>query len=471
MFPAEVRMPILALTLLLAGAPEPPRTLRLDYFHTGTATEERFALDGAALEGPWPGPLDRRLDESNFGKYAFEVIDRANNRVLYSRGFASIYGEWETTGEARESSRGFHESVRFPAPAAPVQVVMKKRDARNAFREVWSVLVDPADPLIDRGPAPSLNVWAVMQNGEPRDKVDLLLMGDGYTAAEMEKWHADARRLAETLFAVSPFKERKADFNVWAVDTPAGDSGVSRASDGVWKRSALGAQYDAFGSERYVLTFDNARLRRAAAAAPYEFIEVLVNERKYGGGGIYNLYATVAADNAFTPYVFVHEFGHHFAGLADEYYTSAVAVEGSAGRQEPWEANVTADPQAVKWKDLVERGTPLPTPWPKEEFEALQKDIQARRRKIRAERRPEEEMEALFREEREKTTRLLGSSPHAHSVGAFEGAMYEAKGYYRPQVDCIMFTRDEVGFCAVCRRAIGRIIDMYATPQTPATLR
>jgi hypothetical protein len=468
-------MPILALTILLAAAAaeppgsttagdKPPRTMRLDYLHSGTATEERFALDGVTLEGPWPGPADRRLDDTNFGKYSFEVIDRATNRVLYSRGFASIYGEWETTSEARRTSRGFHESVRFPAPAGPIQVVLKKRDAQNAFREAWSVLVDPADSGIDRAPPPALNVWSVIKSGQPRDKVDLLLMGDGYTAAEMDKWHADAKRLAETLFAVSPFKERRGDFNVWAVDTPAGDSGVSRASDGVWKRNALGAQYDAFGSERYVLTFDNARLRRAASAAPYEFIEVVVNDRKYGGGGIHNLYATVSADNAFTPYVFVHEFGHHFAGLADEYYTSSVAYEGSAERLEPWEANATADPQAGKWKDLVPAGTPTPTPWPKDEFEAMQKDIQARRRKIRAERRPEEEMEALFREEREKATRLLSSFPQAGKVGAFEGAMYEAKGYFRPQADCIMFTRDEVPFCAVCRRAIDKVIDLYAGP-------
>jgi hypothetical protein len=453
----------LAAALLAPEPTQPPRTLRLDYFHAGTATEERFALDGVALEGAWPGPADRRLDETNFGKYAFEVIDRATNRTLYSRGFASIYGEWETTSEARQTSRGFHESVRFPAPAGPVQVVMKKRDARNAFREVWSVLLDPADPLIDRSPPPAYPVWSVLKSGESRDKVDLLLMGDGYTAAEMDKWHRDARRLAEMLFAQSPFKERRSDFNVWAVDTPAGDSGVSRPSDRVWKRSALGATYDAFGSERYVLTFDNARLRRAASAAPYEFIEIVVNDRKYGGGGIHNLYATVAADNAFTDYVFVHEFGHHFAGLADEYYTSDVAYEAPAERLEPWEANVTADPQAAKWKDLATPGAPLPTPWPKDEFEAMQKETQARRRKIRAERRPEEEMEALFREEREKSTRLLAASPHAQRVGAFEGAMYEPRGLYRPQADCIMFTRDEVGFCSVCRRAIERVIDLYAT--------
>ncbi len=199
-----------------------------------------------------------------------------------------------------------------------------------------------------------------MKNGEPKDKVDLLLMGDGYTAAEMEKWHHDARRLTELLFAASPFKEHRGDFNVWAIDTPAEESGISRPSDGVWRHSPLRASYDAFGSERYILTFDNKRLREAASAAPYEFIEIVANGRKYGGGGIFNLYATVAADNELTPYVFVHEFGHHFAGLADEYYTSDVAYNSSTERLEPWEPNATADPKAAKWADLIAPGTPCP---------------------------------------------------------------------------------------------------------------
>jgi hypothetical protein len=455
------------LSLLLAAIPAclaaEPRTLRLDYFHGGNATEEYLSLDGAAMEGSWPGSLDHAIDDTNLGKYCFEVLDRKTNRLLYSRGFASIFGEWQDTPEAKEIHRQFHASLRFPAPAAPVQVVVKKRDRRNAFRELWSVIVDPADPSIDRsGPPRDVKVWAVMRNGEPRDKVDLLLMGDGYTAAEMEKWHKDARRMADLLFAVSPFKERRNDFNVWAADTPADESGVSRPSDGVHRRSPLRSSYDAFGSERYVLTFDNKRLREAASAAPYEFIEIVVNDRKYGGGGIFNVFATVAADNAFTPYVFVHEFGHHFAGLADEYYTSDVAYEAAVERLEPWEPNVTADPSAAKWAGLLTPGTPLPTPWPKESFEAEEKQIQARRRQIRAGHRPEDEMEALFREEREKDTRLLASGPYARSTGAFEGAMYEARGYYRPQADCIMFTRDEVGFCAACRRAIERIIDLYS---------
>jgi hypothetical protein len=187
-----------------------------------------------------------------------------------------------------------------------------------------------------------------------------------------------------------------------------------------------------------------------------------VNGRTYGGGGIFNLYATVASDNAFTPYVFVHEFGHHFAGLADEYYTSDVAYgPASSARPEPWEPNVSASAPAPKWKDLVTPGTPLPTPWSKAEFEAAQKEIQARRRKIRAERRPEEELEALFREEQQRVDVLLATGPYARAVGAFEGAMYEPTGYYRAEANCIMFTR-HTAFCAACRRAIERVIDMYA---------
>jgi len=322
------------------------------------------------------------------------------------------------------------------------------------------VAVEPGDPAIDRTGPPAGKVWAVAENGPPADKVDLLLLGDGYTAAEMGKWHDDARRLAGILFAVSPFRERRSDFNVWAVDTPSEESGVARPSDGVHRRSALRAAYDAFGSERYVLAFDNKRVREAAAAAPYDVLAIVVSGRKYGGGGIFNLYATVASDNAFTPYVFVHEFGHHFAGLADEYYTSAVAYGSTAERPEPWEMNATADPAAARWKDLATAGTPLPTPWAKEAFEAAQKEIQARRRRIRAEKRPEEEMEALFREEQARVDALLAAGPHAAAVGAFEGAMYEAKGYYRAQANCLMFTR-HTEFCRVCRRGLERLIRLY----------
>ncbi len=444
-----------------------PRTLRVDYYHTGNATEERFSLDRLAVEPlEWPGNLARAIDDTNLGKYLFEAIDRGTNRVLYSRGFASIFGEWETTAEAKGSNRTFHESLRLPAPAAPVQIVVKKRDSRNAFREVWSLLLDPKDPFLDTSKPPSPGaLLEIEKHGPPAEKVDLLILGDGYTAAERGKFEKDARRLTEVLFSASPFRERRSDFNVRGLCPEAFEPGISRPSMGVHRRTPLGATYDAFGSERYILTFDNRSLREVASFAPYEFVEILTNTRTYGGGGIFNLYATVAADSVWAPYILVHEFGHHFAGLADEYYTSDVAYEPAAGRIEPWELNVTAlhDLKDFKWKDLVSPGTPLPTPWSKEVFETQSREIQKRRRQIRAERRPEEEMDALFREQKEKATRLLSAEKYAGRVGAFEGALYEAKGYYRPQVDCVMFSRNEVPFCAVCRRAIERVIDLYTS--------
>jgi hypothetical protein len=459
-----------ALLLFITAASAATQTMRLDYYHTGDAGSEVFSIDRIVIEPlPWPGDLKQAIDSSNLGKYLFELRDAKTKELLYSRGFASIYGEWETTDEAKLLKRTFQESLRFPAPTVPVSIVLKKRDARNNFQNIWTTTINPADMFIDRSkrvaPAP---VITIQKAGEPEAKVDFLILGDGYTAAEAKKFEADARRLTEVLFSTSPFKEHRREFNVWAMSPRAAESGVSRPSTGIYRNSPLGATYDAFGSERYVLTFDNRSLREVAQFAPYEFIEVLVNNRTYGGGGIFNLYSTVASDNAFANYVFVHEFGHHFAALADEYYTSSVAYAPAADRVEPWEPNVTArlDVSNLKWRSLVSpfpNITPIPTPWNKEAFETYSREIQKRRGQLRKDKRPEEEMEALFREELEHETKMFATEKYFGKVGAFEGAMYEARGYYRPEIDCIMFSRTDK-FCRVCRVAIERVIKMYSRP-------
>jgi hypothetical protein len=452
-------MEILAFLLL-------SQTMRLDYYHTGNASMEMFSVDRVVVEPlPWPGNPAKGIDDTNLGKYYFEVIDRKSNRIIYSRGFASIYGEWETTDEAKSVNRTFHESLRFPTPEGPVQVVVKKRDAQNAFREIWSTLVDPNDKFVDRSkPASPGELIELQKSGDPATKVDLLILGDGYTAAERGKFQADAKRLLDRLFATSPFKEQRTSFNVWGLCPPATESGISRPSTGVHRNSPVGATYDAFGSERYVLTFENRAFRTIASFAPYEFVEILVNGQTYGGGGIFGQYSTVAADSAWAPYVFVHEFGHHFAALADEYFTSEVAYAPATDRVEPWEPNVTAllDPAALKWKDLIAAGTPLPTPWNAKAFTDYSLGIQKRRRQIRSANRPEGEMDALFEEEKVHNTRTFAAEKFHGKVGAFEGANYEAKGYFRPEIDCIMFSRDDVPFCEVCRRAIERIIALYS---------
>src|SRR3989440_164440 len=456
---------VLAVLTLASCAFAQPRTIRLDYFHTGNSTQEIFSADRIVIEPLlWPGNLGKLLDDTNLGMYFFEVHDRANGRLLYSRGFSSIFGEWVTTDEAKTVNRTFSESLRFPATSAPVKIVVKKR-TDGKFREVWSTSIDPKDKFVDTSrPPPPGPLLTIQKSGEPATKVDLLILGDGYTAAERSKFERDAHRFTDILFGTSPFREHRQNFNVWGLCPAAEESGVSRPSGGVHYRSPLGTTYDTFDTERYVLTTENRSLRDVASFAPYEFIEILVNGKTYGGGGIFNLYATVAADSDWSSYVFIHEFGHHFAGLADEYYTSEVAYEPAAARVEPWEPNVTAlsDPQRFKWSDLVSPAMPVPTPWSKETFETASREYQNKRRQIRAERRPEEEMDALFSEEKQLETKLLAADKYAKNVGAFEGANYEAHGYYRPQGNCVMFTRHD-SFCAVCRRTIERIIAMHAS--------
>jgi hypothetical protein len=437
-------------------------TLRVDYHHFGMAGEEAVALDALVREGPWPGTHRYTVDTLNLGAYRVEVRDRATHRLLFAQGFASIYGEWETTDEAKTTRRAFHESARFPFPHRPVQVDLLKRAPDQSWRPLGTFLADPASQEVRRETIGGRGtVWTVFGNGPPETKVDLLILGDGYTAAEMPKFHDDVKRLVGTLFETTPFRERRADFNVRAIDLPGEDSGIDRPSDGLYRRTVLGTTYDIFGSERYALTYDNRAFRDVAAQAPYEFVEILLNGDTYGGGGIYNLYATTATGSGSSPYIFVHEFGHHFAALADEYYTSDVAYDTSGAIVEPWEPNITAlqDPPALKWKDLVAPGTPLPTPWGKEEYEARSKEVQARRRALRARKAPEKELDALFAQELAWSRPFLAAPPYGGRVGAFEGAGYRAKGLYRPSADCIMFTRNLDRFCPVCARTIERVID------------
>jgi IgA Peptidase M64/Peptidase M64 N-terminus len=440
-----------------------PRTMRIDYYHGGNSHDEWFSLDRTVLEPlEWPGSPAKAIDVSQLGNYRFEVCEKGSGKLLYSRGFSSVFAEWKTTDEAQHANRTFSESLRFPTPATAVEVSISERTSEG-FHEVWKTAVDPKDKFVDRSQPVSPGALLTLQKmGDPAGKVDLLVLGDGYTAAERPKFEADARRFMEMLFAVAPFKDHRKDFNVWGLCPAAEESGISRPSSGIYRRSPLGAAYDTFDSERYVLTTENRIMRDVASFAPYEFVEILVNGKTYGGGGIFNQYATVAIDNAWAGYVGVHEFGHHFAGLADEYYTSDVSYLSDQKRTEPWEPNATAllDPANLKWKDVVDAGTPLPTPWNKAEFERFEADIQRQRKELRAAGRPEEEMEELFRKERAKEEALFHSEKYAGRVGAFEGANYEAKGYYRPEVDCIMFTRYQK-FCAVCRRAIERVIGMY----------
>jgi len=459
--------PGILLTLLFAGiavADDVPATMRVDFFHSGNIDTEMFSLDQVVIEPlPWTGNMHQPLDTTLRGKYLFEIVDPETGNIAWSRSFSSIYGEWETTGEAKTMNRTFHESLRFPRPENNFEVVLKKRGPGNAFVDIWRIGIDPNDYMVHQESAMFADqVVAIHESGDPAQKVDLLLLGDGYTADEQEAFIAKARELTDILFATPPFKERMNDFNIWALAPAADESGVSRPSTNTYRDSPIGATYDAFRSVRYVLTMENKKMRRIASSTPYDFVEILTNTDVYGGGGIYGLFSTAAANSEWAPYLFVHEFGHHFAGLADEYYTSAAVYESGGEIVEPYEPNVTAllNPEDLKWRHLVAPNTPLPTPWPKAEYEEHSIAVQERRAKMRTDNVSEAEMNELFHFTKDHVDNLFSTAEYKNAVGAFEGAMYEAKGYYRSEQNCLMFTRTD-NFCLVCRAAINKVIDEY----------
>ncbi len=440
------------------------KTMRMDLFHSGNATEDRFSVDRILNDGPWAGSETTLLDELNRGPYFLEVRDKKSSTLLYTRGFASLFGEWQTTDDAKTNWGTFHESIRFPWPKYTVEVVLKKRDSLNNFVKIWEKEVNPTSRIVN--PAENhtnYKVFKYQDSGPPVNKVDIVILGDGYTADEMNKFERDVVRLADALFGVEPFRARKTDFNVSAVETPSQESGVNKPDPGVFKRSFLSVSYGAFNSERYALAYDNRTIRDVAATVPYDYMFILVNEKTYGGGGIFNLYAISAVDNKFSNYIVVHEFGHCFAALGDEYYTSDVSYEKPKITVEPWEPNITAllKNEPLKWGQFVDKDTPIPTPWNKTDFDSFSYEIQKQRREMRSKKVPEGEMEDLFLTEKEKSIEILDNMKYSGKVGAFEGAGYRQYGLYRPYADCIMFTRDKQLFCPVCEDAISQVIDMY----------
>ncbi|MDZ7269235.1 MAG: IgA Peptidase M64 [candidate division KSB1 bacterium] len=448
------------------------RTLRVDYYHSGTKGQEFFALEQCHEEGEWAGSRHNLIDHLNRGEYQARVYDIASATLIFSCGYSTLFNEWQTTDEAAHGQwRTFHESVLLPMPKGKIQFTICRRDRQMNFREIFSCVIDPNAPTqVNRSRrVPQSRITALQQHGPADSKVDLVLLGDGYSAAEQEKFRRDARHFNDVLFATSPFKERRQDFNVWLIEVISEESGISKPGANVWKNNALGTAYDTFGSARYVLTTANKTLRDLAGQVPYDFINILVNDNRYGGGGIYRLYTTTytisdqPGQEWQRDYVYVHEFGHSFAGLGDEYYSSQVSYnEFYAKNVEPWEPNITAllDKANLKWKAFVLPNTPLPTPWEKAEYDSL---ALARARLDRLAPDYYAKREPIFKRQEE----ILKKTQYAGKVGAFEGAGYEARGLYRPSADCRMFSLSLVDFDPVCRAAIEQVIDFYTKPAAP----
>jgi len=391
------------------------KSLRIDFALTGNATTQQAAIQQLREEPVWGGPVKNLEDPFNYGGYYVNVYDAESGRKIYSRGFNTLFEEWRTTDQAKSETQAWNNSVSVPFPQKPVQIEICARDKADMnFHPLLKQLVDPKSIFIDRSPLKKNKVVEIQSNGDSSNKADLVFLAEGYTEAEMDKFEADAKRFTKTLFDTPPFGKYKADFNVWAVCVPSQESGMDVSGDGVWKNTALNSGYYTFGIDRYLTSQDLKPIRDAVWDVPCDAIFILVNSDTYGGGGMYNFYAMSTANNELTSVVFVHEFGHSFAGLADEYFNSEVAYNDFYNlKYEPWEPNITTLVDFdKKWKDLLPKNTPIPTP-----------------------------LDDKFKDK----------------TGVFEGGGYLSKGIYRPMDNCMM--RNYHPFCPACQRGITQMIN------------
>lgn len=394
------------------------KTLRMDFFHVGSAEKESLCFDQLLEEPYWGGSRTNLIDTSFFGDYYLYLYDQASNRLLYSRGFCTLFSEWMDTREAREIERAYSGSVVMPFPRNNARIEIHRRGREGAFHRMLEYPVDVNNYFICKERQTTYPVEVIQEHGDPAVKVDIVLLPEGYTAEEMGKFIEDCRVFTEGLFSFDPYRQERHNFNVRAILAPSPESGVDIPGDHIWKNTLLNASFYTFDSERYLMTTDFKSVRNVAANAPYDFIYILANSNKYGGGGIYQHYGLSTTGNLATVKVYVHEFGHQFVGLGDEYVGTTAYNDRYPLHVEPWEPNLTTLVRfASKWEDLLDPSTPIPTPVDRE---------------------------------------------NPGKLGAYEGAGYVAKGMYRPLPDCLMNTLRGDLFCPVCTRAILRQIRFYA---------
>ena len=397
-----------------------PDRLRIDLTFAGDASYQKIYLDGLVKECAWSGSKTNLIDTFNYGEYRLEV-QTLQGEAIYSKGFNTLFQEWRTTADAVTTPQAFCSSYTIPYPKEKVVLKVYERvKATGVYSEIFSVGINPADKLISHEVANSWKVSSLMQNGDPATKVDLCFIAEGYTAQEMEKFRADALRFTEYLFTMAPYNRHKEDFNIWLVESVSEESGTDIPHEDVWKKTVANSNFYTFRSDRYLTAQNQKTICQIATAAPYDALYVIVNNEKYGGGGIYNFYGLSASNCKWAEEVFVHEFGHSFAGLGDEYYDSSTSYEEFYNiKIEPWEPNLTTLVNfESKWKDMLPSGTSVPSP-------------------------------------------PLSDPKDNVSMGVFEGGGYMAKGIYRPVMDCRMKTNQAQGFCPVCQRAIEKMIGYY----------
>jgi IgA Peptidase M64/Peptidase M64 N-terminus len=458
------------------------KAMRIDFYHVGDAKEEILTIDHICQEGIWPESRTHLIDPFGYGRYAVKVIDIASNRLIYSRGFDSMFGEYKTTTPALNGvKRVFERSVRIPYPKRPVLLVFEMQDKKHLLHPLFNEAIDPSDYHITKETTAAGDfIYEALKNGDSHEKVDLAFIAEGYLAEDKDKFKSDVDRFASYLFTIEPYKSNKTKFNIYGILRPSPERAMDEPRQGVFRKTVLNASFNAFDLDRYMLIEQDHRLHEIAAQVPYDVIVVLVNSKRYGGGSICLDYCVSTVDHASSRQVFVHELGHSFAGLADEYYTSEVAYNDFYPKGvEPAEPNITAllDRENVKWKDLLSPGISVPTEYGKEKIESLQaerrknREAQTKATELAKQKgQPEAQVKKIQEKFREADKTILKQIEDVRKqyaslndkVGVFEGAGYASKGLYRPMIYCLMISNPKDEFCLVCQRAISRMIDYYA---------
>jgi hypothetical protein len=340
--------------------------------------------------------------------------------LLFTKGFCNLFQEWKGTPEARRVQRSFEQTAIVPFPRQTIRFQVEKRKyADGKFEKLFQMFINPNDYFISRKKICEIPFVKFHDSGEPENKVDIAFIAEGYTKDQMEKFLKDANRIGDYFLSQEPYTEYKDRFNFYAIESASEDSGVDVPGRRIYVNTDVNSSFYTFDMDRYLTSSNTKEIYDIAANVPYDVIFILVNSKIYGGGGFYNHFGESTVDNYFSDIVSIHEFGHTFAGLADEYYTSEVTYSDFYNTKvEPWEPNITTNVDfGSKWKNMVKKETPVPTP----------------------------------RDEK-----------FQNEVGMFEGGGYVAKGVYSPMMDCRMKSNEAAEFCPVCQQAIIRMIKFYS---------
>ena len=395
------------------------KTLRVDYIFNGNASGQAICLDGLSALPTWAGRKHHLAELPLQGNGQIVMRNAASGKTIYTTSFSSLFQEWLETDEARNVTKGFENTFLLPYPLQPVEIETTLLDPRRNVRASTKHIVHPNDVLIEqKGNSHITPHKYLLHNDSPEKCIDVAILAEGYTLQEMQAFYEDADIDCKCIFDHEPFKSMKKRFNVVAVASPSTDSGVSVPRLNEWKHTAFGSHFSTFYSDRYLTTSRVKAIHDALAGIPYEHIIILANTEEYGGGGIYNSYTLTTAHHPMFRPVVVHEFGHSFGGLADEYfYDNDVMTDTYPLDIEPWEQNISTQVDfAAKWKDMLSENTPVPTP---------------------------------------------AEVSENYPTGVYEGGGYSAKGIFRPAENCRMRTNEYPAFCPVCQRALRRIIEFY----------